>query len=81
MIKFQCYFIQLIMEKKMGNNRWLSMNEICEYLGISRDTALKWINNKNMPAHKIDKLWRFKVNEIDDWVRSNGQNKTDQEND
>jgi excisionase family DNA binding protein len=65
------------MEKKMGNNRWLSMNEICEYLGISRDTALKWINNKNMPAHKIDKLWRFKVNEIDDWVRSNGQNKTD----
>ena len=65
------------MEKKMGNNRWLSMNEICEYLGISRDTALKWINNKNMPANKIDKLWRFKVNEIDDWVRSNGQNKTD----
>lgn len=62
----------------MGNNRWLSMNEICEYLGISRDTALKWINNKNiLEAHKIDKLWRFKVNEIDDWVRSNGQNKTD----
>ena len=61
----------------MENNRWLSMNEICEYLGISRDTALKWINKKNMPAHKIDRLWRFNVNEIDDWVRNNGQNKTD----
>lgn len=60
----------------MGNNRWLSMNEICEYLGVSRDTALKWINKKNMPAHKIDRLWRFNVNEIDDWVRNNGQNKT-----
>ncbi|MDD3240424.1 MAG: helix-turn-helix domain-containing protein [Lachnospira sp.] len=60
----------------MGNNRWFSMNEICEYLGISRDTALKWINKKNMPAHKIDRLWRFNVNEIDDWVRNNGQNNT-----
>ena len=66
-----------MMEKKMRNNRWLSMNEICECLGISRDTVLKWINNKNVLTHKIDKLWRFKVNEIDDWVRSNGQNKTD----
>lgn len=60
----------------MENNRWLSMNEICEYLGISRDTALKWINKKNMPAHKIDRLWRFNVNEVDDWVRNNGQNRT-----
>lgn len=61
----------------MENNRWLSMNEICEYLGISRDTAENWINNKNMSAHKIDKLWRFKVDEIDGWGRNNGQNKTD----
>lgn len=74
--KIEMSHYTLTMEKMMENNRWLSMNEICEYLGISRDTALKWINKKNMPAHKIDRLWRFNVNEIDDWVRNNGQNKT-----
>lgn len=40
----------------MEKERWLSMNEICAHLGISRDTALKWINKKNMPAHKIEKF-------------------------
>ena len=28
--------------------RWVSMNEICGHLGIKRDTALKWILNKEL---------------------------------
>lgn len=55
-----------------SENRWVSMNEICNYLGISRDTAIKWINKKGLPAHKIGRLWKFKVVEVDDWVRSGG---------
>lgn len=53
-------------------DKWLSLAEICDYLGISRDTALKWINFKNMPAHKVGRLWKFKVAEIDGWVKSSG---------
>ncbi len=52
--------------------RWYSMNEIAEYLGISRDTALNWINDKNMPAHKVGRLWKFKVSEVDEWIRNGG---------
>lgn len=55
-----------------SENRWVSMNEICNHLGISRDTAIKWINKKGLPAHKIGRLWKFKVVEVDDWVRSGG---------
>lgn len=36
-------------------DRYYSMPEICKYLGISRDSALKWIANKGMPAHKVEK--------------------------
>lgn len=37
-------------------DRYYSMPEICKYLGISRDTALRWIATKNMPAHKDGKI-------------------------
>ena len=51
-------------------DRWLSISEICQYLGVSSDTIYKWIEKKSMPAHKIGRLWKFKKNEVDDWVRS-----------
>ena len=61
-----------IMINKNDDNRWISMIEICNHLGISRDTMTKWIKTKNMPAHKIGRLWKFKIDEVDAWVRSGG---------
>lgn len=43
---------------------YYSMPEIVN-LGISRDTALRWIATKEMSVHKVGKKWKFKVLEID----------------
>ena len=51
-------------------NRWYSLKEICEYFGVSRDTVFKWIDNKNMPAHKMGRQWKFKLDEVDNWIKS-----------
>jgi excisionase family DNA binding protein len=52
--------------------RWLSVDEISKHLGVSKDTVYAWVNKKNMPAHRIGRLWKFKTDEVDDWVKSGG---------
>lgn len=59
-------------------DRWLSVDEIAIYLGVKRDTVYKWIGEKHMPAHKIGRLWKFKKEEIDEWVRNGGATETSQ---
>lgn len=54
----------------MGVDRWLSVEEIAEHLGVSRDTVYTWVSEKGMPAHKVGKLWKFQIKEVDKWVRS-----------
>lgn len=60
-------------------DRWLSVDEIGVYLGVKRDTIYKWLSDKSLPGHKIGRLWKFKKNEIDEWVRKGGasESKTD----
>jgi excisionase family DNA binding protein len=52
--------------------RWLSTSETGTYLGVSNDTINKWIEKQNMPAHRIDRPWKFKRDEVDAWVKSGG---------
>ena len=54
----------------MVEDRWLSVDEIAAYLGVKRDTVYKWIERKRMPAHKVGRLWKFRKDEIDQWVRA-----------
>ena len=34
-------------------DRWLSVGEIGEYLGVSSDTVYRWISTRSMPAHRM----------------------------
>ncbi len=53
-------------------DRWLSVDEITAYLGIKRDTVYKWISEKQMPAHRMGRLWKFRKEEVDEWVKTGG---------
>ena len=53
----------------MVDDHWLSVDEIASYLGVKRDTVYKWIDRKQLPAHKVGRLWKFSKEEVDQWVR------------
>jgi len=59
-----------LLKGRTMSDRWVSVEEIAEYLGVSKDTVYGWIAKKDMPAHKVGRLWKFKTDEIDDWVRT-----------
>lgn len=54
------------------DGRWLTVEDICLYLNVSNETVYKWIEQRNMPAHRVGRRWMFKQVEVDDWVRSGG---------
>ena len=51
---------------------WVSVEQIAEHLGVTRDSIYRWIDRKGLPAHRVGRLWKFKVSEVDDWVRAGG---------
>ena len=46
------------------------MTEIAEHLKVRQDTIYSWIENRGLPAHRVGRFWRFKLVEVDEWVRS-----------
>jgi excisionase family DNA binding protein len=54
-----------------SEDKWIGIEEAANYLGVNKDTIRNWIKkSKGIPAHKIGKLWKFKISELDDWVKS-----------
>ncbi|WP_084612601.1 helix-turn-helix domain-containing protein [Pseudogulbenkiania sp. MAI-1] len=56
---------------------WISVEQMAEHLGVTRDSIYRWIDTKGLPAHKIGRLWKFKISEVDDWVRHGGASDDD----
>lgn len=53
-------------------DRWLSVDEIADYLGVAKDTIYTWVTAKGMPGHKVGRFWKFKKEDVDAWVREGG---------
>ena len=54
------------------DDRWMSVEEIAGYLGVSKDTVYTWVSDKRMPGHKVGRFWKFKKDEVDAWIRAGG---------
>lgn len=51
---------------------WVSVENVANHLGVAKDSVYRWIETRSLPAHKIGRLWKFKLSEVDEWVRADG---------
>ena len=49
---------------------WVDIGEVASHLQVTKDSIYRWVDSKGFPAHRVGRLLRFKLSEVDDWVRS-----------
>ena len=54
----------------MNEEKWLTVEEICNYLQVTKDTIYKWIDQRTMPAHRVGRRWMFQRSEVDAWIKA-----------
>lgn len=49
--------------------KWVSLEVICKHLSASRDTVKKMVKQNGLPAYKLERKWKFKISEVDQWMK------------
>lgn len=64
----------VLLDTNMANindvERWLSLEEISKHVGCSKDTIRTWIKKDTIPYHKVGRMYKFKISEVDAWIES-----------
>lgn len=53
-----------------ANDKWLTIDELAEYLKMGRTKLYTMAQQEKVPGNKIGNQWRFDREEIDHWIKS-----------
>ena len=54
----------------MAEEPWVDVERVADHLAVTRDVIYRWIKQKGFPARRVGRLFRFKISEVDEWVRA-----------
>lgn len=54
----------------MATELWPSVEDLAKQRGVAKESVYRWIESRSLPAHKVGRLWKFKLSEVDAWVRA-----------
>ena len=57
----------------MEENKFLDVQNLAEYIHLSKSYVYKMVSNKSIPHIKLRTRTLFERNQIDNWVRSGGR--------
>lgn len=53
-----------------ANEGWVGVEAVANHLQVAKESVYRWIDSRSFPAHRVGRLLRFKLSEVDAWVRS-----------
>ena len=56
----------------MSTEPWVSVVDVAKHLSVAKYSVYRWFEQRGLPAHKIGRLWKFKLSEVDKWVQRGG---------
>ena len=51
---------------------WVGIEEVAAHLRVAKESVYRWVDSKGFPAHRVGRLLRFKLSEVDEWVTTSG---------
>ena len=51
---------------------WVDVEQVAAHLQVAKESVYRWVEAKGFPAHRVGRLLRFKLSEVDEWVRGGG---------
>lgn len=55
--------------KQVMPEPWVNLEDIAKHLSVSTDTIRAWIKKGAIPHSRAMKQYKFKISEVDEWVR------------
>ncbi len=49
--------------------QWVDIDDVSTHLKVNKETVRRWIKDRSFPSHRAGNLLRFKLSEVDAWVR------------
>lgn len=51
---------------------WVGAEQVASHLRVRKPTVYRWVKSEELPAHRMGRLLRFKLSEVDNWAKVRG---------
>ena len=51
---------------------WVGIADVAAHLSVGRDSIYRWVDSRDFPARRVGRLLRFRLSEVDEWVKAGG---------
>ena len=63
----------------MEVEKWVNLEDIADHLSVSTDTVRNWIKRGKIPFYRAGKRYKFRISEVDEWLKSGKMNDDNQD--
>lgn len=53
-----------------SHEQWVAIEDVARHLGVTKDSLYRWTKKRGFPVHRVGRLFRFRLSEVDAWVKS-----------